>query len=164
MNISLSPSRLRMWSRETDSAAPSCVSLLILHTRAEAGAYLRDFSRVPRWRPFIYLDHHTPSGQSRVNRVKHLRTDGVHCLESASTGPVVLKVVPAMDAAFAGHHGLINVPLSFSHTYYWRKVGMWKVSVEEMKPCGRRRWTSPQVEAFRNHDVNPSLRHLSTYF
>ena len=26
-----------------------------LHTHAESGAYLRDFSRVPRRRPFIYL-------------------------------------------------------------------------------------------------------------
>ena len=26
-----------------------------LHTQAESGAYLRDSSRVPRWRPFIDL-------------------------------------------------------------------------------------------------------------
>ena len=37
-----------------------------LHTQAESGAYLRDSSRVPRRRPFIYLNHHTPSDQSRV--------------------------------------------------------------------------------------------------
>ena len=66
-----------------------------LHTQAESGAYLRDSSRVPRWRPFIYyLNSHTPSsGQSRVYRVTQLRTDGVHCRESAGTGPVNLKVV-----------------------------------------------------------------------
>ena len=29
----------------------------------------------------------------------HLRTDGVHCRESAGTGPVVLKVVPVTDTA-----------------------------------------------------------------
>ena len=34
------------------------------------------------------------SGQSRVYRVTQLRTDGVHCRESADTGPVNLKVVP----------------------------------------------------------------------
>ena len=28
-----------------------------LHTQAEYGAYLRDSSRVPRRRPFIYLNH-----------------------------------------------------------------------------------------------------------
>ena len=65
-----------------------------LHTQAEYGAYLRDSSRVPRWRPFIYFNDHTPSGQSRVYRVTQLRTDGVHCRESASSGPVNLKVVP----------------------------------------------------------------------
>ena len=43
---------------------------------------------------FLYLNHHTPSGQSRVYRVAQLRTGGVHCRESAGTGPVNLKVVP----------------------------------------------------------------------
>ena len=33
-------SRLRIWSRETNSVVPSCVSLLILHTQAESGAVL----------------------------------------------------------------------------------------------------------------------------
>ena len=65
-----------------------------LHTQDESGAYLRDSSRVPRRRLFIYLNRHTPSGQSRVYRVTQMRTDGVHCRESAGTGPVVLKVVP----------------------------------------------------------------------
>ena len=35
-------SRLRVWSRELGLAVPSRVSLLILHTQAESGAYLRD--------------------------------------------------------------------------------------------------------------------------
>ena len=70
-----------------------------LHTQAESGAYSRDSSRFPRRRPFIYLNRHTPSGQSQVYRVTQLRTDGVHCRESAGTGPVVLKVVPVPDAA-----------------------------------------------------------------
>ena len=35
-----------------------------------------------------------PSGQFRVYRVTQLRTDGVHCRESAGKGPVNLKVVP----------------------------------------------------------------------
>ena len=43
------------------------------------------------------------SVQSRVDQVRQLRTDGVHCRESAGTGPVlVLKVVPVTDAAFSG--------------------------------------------------------------
>ena len=85
-------SRLRVCSRETGSAVPSRVSLLILHTQPESGAYLRGSSRVPRQRPFIYLNHHTPSGQSRVYRVTQVRTDGVHCRESIGARPVVLKL------------------------------------------------------------------------
>ena len=60
---------------------------------AESGAYSRDSPRFPRRRPFIYLNRHTPSGQSRVYRVAQLRTHGVHCRESTGTGPVNLKVV-----------------------------------------------------------------------
>ena len=86
-----------------------------LHTQAESGAYLRDSSRFPRRRPFIYLIRHTPSGQSRVYRFTQLRTDGVHCRESAGTGPVNLKVVPNECCQFAGHHGPINIRLSFPH-------------------------------------------------
>ena len=65
-------------------------------------------------RSFIFLEHHAPSGQSRVYWVTQLRTDGVHCRESAGTGPVVLKVVPVMGAALAGHHGPIDARLFFS--------------------------------------------------
>ena len=36
---------LRIWSRETGSDVPSRVSLLILHTQVEPGAYSRDSSR-----------------------------------------------------------------------------------------------------------------------
>ena len=70
-----------------------------LHTQAESGVYSRDSSRFPRRRPFIYLNRHTPSGKSRVNRVTQLRIEGVHCRESAGTGPVVLKVVLVAGAA-----------------------------------------------------------------
>ena len=42
-----------------------------------------------------------------------MRTDGVHCLESAGTGPAILKVVPVTYAALAGHHAPINALLSF---------------------------------------------------
>ena len=52
-------------------------------------------------------------GSDRVYRVTQLRTDGVHSQESARTGQIVLKAVPVTGAAFAGHHGPINVRLSF---------------------------------------------------
>ena len=72
------------------SAISSLAILLILHTRTDSGAYLRDASRVPRRRPFIYFNRHTPSGQSRVYRVTQLRTDGVHYREVTDTGPEVI--------------------------------------------------------------------------
>ena len=82
------------------SAVPSRISLLILHTQAESGAYSRDSSRFPRRRLYINLNRHAPLGQSRAFQVTQLRTDGVHCRESAGTGPVVLKIVPVTGAAF----------------------------------------------------------------
>ena len=88
-------SSLRIWSRETGLAVPSRVSLLIsIIIRLDPVLTYGDFSRDPRWYPFIYLNRHTPSGQSRVYRAKQLRTDGIHCQESAGTGPVNLVVVP----------------------------------------------------------------------
>ena len=62
-----------------------------LYTQAESGACLRYSSRVPRRRPYIYLIRYTPSSQSQVYRVTQLRTDGVHCRESAGTGPVASR-------------------------------------------------------------------------
>ena len=47
----------------------------------------------------LFICTATPSDQSRVYRVTQLRTDGVHCQESAGTGPVVLKVIPVTEAA-----------------------------------------------------------------
>ena len=44
-----------------------------------------------------------------------LGTDGGHCRESAGTGPVDLKAVPLTGAELAGHHGPINMRLSFPH-------------------------------------------------
>ena len=65
-----------------------------LLTRAGYDAYLRDSSRVPRRRPFIYLNRHTLSSQSQVYWVPQLRTDDIHCRESTDTGPENLKVAP----------------------------------------------------------------------
>ena len=98
-----------------------------LHTQTELGAYLWDSSRVLRRRPLFILNRHTPSSQSRVYRVTQLRTDCVHCRESAGTGPVNLKVVSSkrvlpwqvtMDQLICA---------SLSRTHYWYEVGMLKV-------------------------------------
>ena len=75
----------------------------------------------------IYFYHHTPSGQSRVYRVTQLRTNGVHCRESAGTSPVVLKIVRVTGAAFASPWtNYYCVPL-LSHTHYWHKESMFKL-------------------------------------
>ena len=75
----------------------------------------------------FYLNRHTPSGQSRVYRIMQLRTDGVHCLESAGAGPVALKVFPAKGATFSSPWSNSCAPL-FSHTHYWYEVDILKVS------------------------------------
>ena len=94
MNISLSPFTPENVVLRDGFGRPVPFQPAHLHSQAEPGAYLRDSSRVPRRRPFIYLNRHTPSGQSRVYRVTQLRDDVVHCRESTSTRPVNLKVVP----------------------------------------------------------------------
>ena len=88
-------SRLRIWSRETGSAVPSRVSLLISILRLNL--VLTYYGIPPEFFGSVHLfiqNGHTPSGQSRVYRVTQLRTDSVHCRESADTGPVNLEVVP----------------------------------------------------------------------
>ena len=65
--------RLRIWPCATDSAVPSRVSLFILHTQAESGAYSRNSSRFPRQRPFIYTANRHRVTPSRVYQVTHQR-------------------------------------------------------------------------------------------
>ena len=48
-------SLLRIWSRETRSAVPPSVSLLILQTQVEPGAYSRDSSRVTHRRSMCVI-------------------------------------------------------------------------------------------------------------
>ena len=93
-------SRQRIWSRETGSAIPSRVSLLISILRLNL---VLTYGIPPEFRGGVHLwNRHTPSGQSRVYRVTQLPTDGVHCRESVGTGPAVLKAVPVTGADFSG--------------------------------------------------------------
>ena len=118
-------SRLIIWLRKTGSAVPSRVTLLIIHTQADSGAYSRDFSHFPRRRTFIYINCHPTSGQFRVHQVTQLRTDGVHCRESAGTVPVVPQGSSSNGCyLFRPHHGPINVHLSFPNTHDWYVVDM----------------------------------------
>ena len=76
---------LTIWSRETGSAVPSPVSLLISILRLNL---VLTYGIPPEFRGGVHLfnyNHHTSSGQSRVYRVTQLHTDGVHCRESAGT-------------------------------------------------------------------------------
>ena len=149
---------MRIWSRAMGSAIPSRVSLLILHTQAESGSYSRDSSRFPRRRPFIYLNRHTPSGQSRVYRVTQLRTDSVHCRESAGTGPVNLKVVPVTGAALAGHRGPLHVRLSFPTPTIGMKRACWKKSIGVVKTLRHLYLTVQYSEKVKNtEDVRLNL-------
>ena len=55
MNISLSAFAPENLVSRDEFGSPVSRQPAHLRTQAEAGAYLRDFSRVPRRRPFIYL-------------------------------------------------------------------------------------------------------------
>ena len=93
-------SRLIIRSLETGSAVSSRASLLVLHTQAECGAYLRYFSRFPRRRPFIYIvNRHRVSPSLSCHSIAY---DSVYCREVAGVGSVVFKVVRVAGAAFSG--------------------------------------------------------------
>ena len=80
-----------------------------------------DFRGGAHW----FIPPNAPSDQFRVYRVMQLRTDVIHCRESAGTGPVILKFVPVKDAALAGHHmDQFMCASIFPHPlyYYWYEV------------------------------------------
>ena len=101
-----------------------------LHTQAEYSAYLviRDPSRVPRRRPFIYLKPSyaigsvpSLSGHAIAYRWRSLppRVRG--------TGPVNLKVVPNECCLGRSPWANLYAPLFTTSTIYWYEVGMLKV-------------------------------------
>ena len=120
-------SRLRIWSRETVSAVPSRVSLLISILRLNL---VLTYGIPPEFRGGVHLsilNRHTPSGQSRVYRVTQLRTDADYSRESADTGPVSLKVISERVLPWqVTMDQLICASLSHTH-YYWYEAGMLRV-------------------------------------
>ena len=98
--------------RDEFGAVPSRVSLLIFHTQTESGSLQAIFLSISA-AVSLCLNRHTISSQSRSSRVTQLRTDGVHCRESAGTWPIVPKVVPVTGAVLAGHQRPVNMHLSF---------------------------------------------------
>ena len=97
--VSCPRSGLRIWPCETGSAVLSRVSLLISILRLNL---VLTYGIPPAFRDRVQLYRQPTSGHSRVYRVTQLRTNGVHCRESAGTGPVVLKVVLVTGASFSG--------------------------------------------------------------
>ena len=58
-----------------------------------------------------------------------LRTDGVHCRESAGSGPVNLKVVPNGSLSWQITMDQ-SICASLSHTDYWYEVGVLIESID----------------------------------
>ena len=98
----------------TGSAVLFRVNPLNTYPQAESDAYSRVLPLSAAASNFLYRQ--PPTGPSRLYRVTQLRTDGVHCRESASTGPVVLNVVPVTGAAYSGNPvGQILCASRFQH-------------------------------------------------
>ena len=106
------------------SAVPSRVSLLIFHTQAESGAYLRDSSRVPRRRPFMkppYAVGSVPSLSGHAIAYRWRSLPGVRRHRASKPQGSSERVLPwriTMDQLIFA---------SLSHTHYWYEVGMLKV-------------------------------------
>ena len=121
---------LTTWSRETGSAVPSRVSLLIsIYIQAESGAYSRDFSRIPRRRPFIYMKSPYAIGSApslsghaiayRWRSLPRVRRHGAS--KPQGSFERVLPWPVTIDQ-------LICASLSHTHyKYWWYEVGMLKV-------------------------------------
>ena len=94
------------------------------HTHAESGAYLRDSSREPRWRPCmkpLYAIGSAPSlsGHAVAYRWRSLprvRRNRASKLQGSSKRVLPWQVT--MDQLMCA---------SLSHTHYWYEVGMLKV-------------------------------------
>ena len=106
---------LKVWFRKTGSAVPYRVSLLILHSQIESGAYSQILLIHPVFHDGVHQYCQQPSGQSRIHQAAQLRTDGVHRRESAGTeAAIVLYVARVTGAAnFRQPRGAIDVRSSF---------------------------------------------------
>ena len=101
-----------------------------LHTQAESGDYLRDSSRVPRWRPFIslkppYIIGLVPSlsGHAIAYRWRSLPRVRRHSASKPQgSSDRVLPWQVTVDQLICA---------SLPHTHYWYEVGMLKVPVDD---------------------------------
>ena len=75
-----------------------------------------------------------------------MRTDGVHCRESAGTGPVNLKVVPNECCLWQVTMDQLLICASLSHThYYWYEVGVLKVTITSKNDWAKGREFSEEI-------------------
>ena len=111
-----------------------------LHTQAEYVAYLRDSSRVPRRRPFIYSKPPyaigpvpSLSGHAIAYRWRSLpRVRRHRASKPQGSSERVLPWQVTMDQLICA---------SLSHTHYWYEVGMLEVPVEVLE------WSRSSVTA-----------------
>ena len=102
-----------------------------LHTQAEYGAYLRDSSRVPRRRPFIYFKSPhaigsvpSLSGHAIAYRWRSLpRVCRHRASKPQGSSERVLPWQVTIDQLICA---------SLSHTHYWYEVGMLKVPYQRL--------------------------------
>ena len=124
MNVSLYA--FRIWSRD-GFGSPAPRQPAHLHTQVESGAYLRDSSRVPQRRPFIYCKPPyaigsvpSLSGHATAYRWRSLpRVRRHRASKPQGSSERVLTWQVTMDQ-------LTYVFLPHTH-YYWYGVGMLKV-------------------------------------
>ena len=84
-----------------------------LHTQAESGAYLRDSSRVPRRRPFIYLKPTYAMGSAPSLSGHVIAYPMAFTADSPPEQGQSISRYFRTSAALAGHHGPSNMRLSF---------------------------------------------------
>ena len=126
MNISLSSFAPENLVSRNGFSSPVPRQSAHLHTQAESGAYLRDFSPVPRWRLFIYLK--PPYAIGSVPSLSGHAIAYRWCLESRVRRHRASKPQGSSKRMLPW-----QVPIdqlicpSLSHTHYWYEVGMLKV-------------------------------------
>ena len=126
MNVTLSPYVPENLVARDGFSRPVPRQPAHLHTQAESGAYLRDSSRVPRRRPFIYMKPpyaigSVPSLSGNANAYRWRSLPRVRRHRANKPQDSSKRVLPwqvTMDQLICA---------SLSHTHYWYEVGMLKV-------------------------------------
>ena len=108
------------------------------HTQAESGAYLRDFSRVPRRRPFVYLKPPysigpVPSLSGRAIAYRWRSLPRVRRRRASKPQGNFERVLPWQVTWQVTMDQLIIA--SLFHNHYWYEVGMLKVPVLCLGGC-----------------------------